>query len=131
MLSERKSEQEEQGDGGIAAASVPKLTEGNDTSPPPLVTPPSSSGTEPDANSDKAEGTQAARTLSAQEAKLMGVFKSFDGDGNGRLSVAEFSKMMSQLGSEMDVDTARNIILRDTELEVSFEGFCDIVKAAG
>ena len=39
--------------------------------------------------------------------------------------------MMSRLGSSMDVNTAREIILRDTELEVSFQGFCNIVKAAG
>jgi hypothetical protein len=39
--------------------------------------------------------------------------------------------MMSQLGSAMDVSTAREMILRDTELEVSFDGFCNIVKAAG
>jgi hypothetical protein len=38
---------------------------------------------------------------------------------------------MSQMGTAMDASTAREMILRDSELEVSFEGFCDIVKAAG
>jgi CRP-like cAMP-binding protein len=66
-----------------------------------------------------------------QEAKLEGVFRSFDRNGNGRLNVAEFSKMMSKLGQAMDANTARELILRDTELEISFEGFCNIVRAAG
>jgi CRP-like cAMP-binding protein len=70
-------------------------------------------------------------TLSPQETKMRAIFQSFDGDGNGRLSVTEFSNMMSQLGSTIDASTAREMILRDSKLEVSFEGFCDIVKAAG
>ena len=79
---------------------------------------------------DKAKSDDADLT-SNQETKLKGIFSSFDVDGSGHLSVEEFSKMMTRLGSSMDVIAAREIILRDTELEVSFEGFCNIVKAAG
>ena len=79
---------------------------------------------------DKAKSDDVDLT-SNQETKLKGIFSSFDVDGSGHLSVEEFSKMMTRLGSSMDVIAAREIILRDTELEVSFEGFCNIVKAAG
>ena len=48
-----------------------------------------------------------------QEEKLRGVFRSFDRDGNGHLSVQEFSDMMSELGTKMDTGTAREVILRD------------------
>ena len=42
----------------------------------------------------------------------------------------EFMEMMTHLGSPMDATSARAIMFRDTEPEVTFEGFCNIVKAA-
>jgi hypothetical protein len=113
-------------EGTAAVASVQQTAAVNNVDPPVQAPPPP-----PPTPTPQDSKNDTAALLSPQETKLRGVFQSFDGDGNGRLSVTEFSKMMSQMGTAMDASTAREMILRDSELEVSFEGFCDIVKAAG
>lgn len=52
--------------------------------------------------------------------KLQGIFNTFDVDRSGCLSAAEFTKLMAKLAK-----------IHGHELEVSFEGFCNIVQAAG
>ena len=124
-----KQEQSPAADEGTAAVESVQQTAAVNNEDPPVQAPPPPPPTPTPTPQDSK--TDTAALLSPQETKLRGVFQSFDGDGNGRLSVTEFSKMMSQMGTAMDASTAREMILRDSELEVSFEGFCDIVKAAG
>ena len=50
--------------------------------------------------------------------KLKGIFNTFDTNGSGFLSMEEFSKLMAKLAE-----------MHGHEVEVSFEGFCNIVKA--